>query len=258
MTRGPMPGTGPEQQRARTTDRPVDGGPQHLGGEGTGASQPVRHDGRADRTLVHVVRHGEVHNPEGILYGRLPGYHLSERGRAMADLVAEALAGRDITLLVASPLERAQETAAPIARATGRTIETDVRVIESENSFEGRQVTAKKGALSEPRSWPLLWNPLRPSWGEAYKTIAARMDAALREAARAARGHEAVIVSHQLPIWTLRSHLEGRPLAHDPRKRECSLASVTTFDLTGDEVHAVHYSEPAASLLPGASSVPGA
>ncbi|WP_374928567.1 histidine phosphatase family protein [Kytococcus sedentarius] len=241
--------TGP----ARTPD-----GPQHLGEEGTGAPQPLRHDGRADRTLVHVVRHGEVHNPEGILYGRLPGYHLSDRGRAMADLVAQSLQGHDIALLVASPLERAQETAAPLAAATGRRIETDVRVIESENSFEGRRVGSREGALRDPKSWPLLWNPLRPSWGEAYRTIAARMDAALREAARAARGHEAVIVSHQLPIWTLRSHLEGRPLAHDPRRRECSLASVTTFDLTGDEVYAVHYSEPAAELLPGASPVPGA
>lgn len=219
---------------------------------------PPRHDGRADRTLVHVVRHGEVFNPEGILYGRLPDYHLSERGRAMAEMVAQEMTGRDITHLVASPLERAQETAAPIARVTGLPIGTDVRVIESENSFEGQKVGARDGALRNPRSWGLLWNPLRPSWGEAYRTIAARMDAAVRDAARTARGHEAVIVSHQLPVWMLRSHLEGRPLPHDPRKRECTLASVTTIDLTGDEVYAVHYSEPAASLLPGANPVAGA
>lgn len=219
---------------------------------------PPRHDGRADRTLVHVVRHGEVFNPEKVLYGRLPGYHLSDRGHAMARMVAESLRGHDVTHLVASPLERAQETAAPVAELTGLQVRTDERVIESENQFEGRRVGSSKGALRSPRSWPLLWNPLRPSWGEPYRAIAARMDAAVRDAARAARGHEAVVVSHQLPVWMLRSHLEGRALPHDPRRRECSLASVTTVDLIGDEVHAVHYSEPAASLLPGASPVPGA
>ena len=175
-----------------------------------------------------------------------------------AELARRAADGARIVWLGASPLTRAQETAAPIARATGRTIETDVRVIESENSFEGRQVTAKKGALSEPRSWPLLWNPLRPSWGEAYKSIAARMDAALREAARAARGHEAVIVSHQLPVWTARRFAEGKRLWHDPRSRECTLASVTTIEFTGDEITDVRYTEPAGRLLAASTNAVGA
>ena len=65
-----------------------------------------------------------------------------------------------------------------------------------------------------------------------------------------ARGHEAVCVSHQLPIWTLRSFLEGRRLWHDPRKRECSLASVTTVHFEGDRVVAVTYDQPARALLP--------
>ncbi|WP_462418536.1 histidine phosphatase family protein [Kytococcus sp. Marseille-QA3725] len=246
----------------------TNGNPAPHGTSGTGGAagtpedpqptRPIRHDGRPERTLVHVVRHGEVYNPEGVLYGRLPGYHLSDRGRAMAQLVAEALADHDVTQLVASPLERAQETAAPLAAATGLPIGTDERVIESGNQFEGRRMRGDDGALRDPRSWRLLWNPLRPSWGEPYTEIAARMDAALRDLARAARGHEAVLVSHQLPVWMLRSRLEGRALPHDPRRRECTLASVTTVDLVGDEVHGVHYSEPAASLLPGAAPGAGA
>ena len=68
-------------------------------------------------TVVHLMRHGEVHNPDGILYGRLPGYLLSELGREMADTVARFLADHDVVRVVASPLERAQETAGPIAAA---------------------------------------------------------------------------------------------------------------------------------------------
>lgn len=219
---------------------------------------PPRHDGAPERTLVHLVRHGEVHNPQGVLYGRLPGYHLSERGRAMAEMVAGSFAGHDLARLVASPLERAQETAAPLAAATGLPIDTEPRVVEAANQFEGQRVTARGGALRDPRQWHLLWNPLRPSWGEPYTEIAARMDAAVREIAATVRGREAAVVSHQLPVWTLRSQLEGRLLAHDPRRRECTLASVTTLEFVGDEVHGVHYSEPAASLLPGASSIAGA
>jgi broad specificity phosphatase PhoE len=77
------------------------------------------------------------------------------------------------------------------------------------------------------------------------------------EAARdAARGHEAVLVSHQLPIWTLRLHVEGRRYVHDPRRRQCGLASVTSLTYDGDRITAVHYAEPAGATDPDA--VPGA
>ena len=70
-----------------------------------------------NRTIVHLVRHGEVDNPAGLLYGRLPDYHLSELGKEMAERVAEHLRERDVVHLRSSPLERAQETAAPLAEA---------------------------------------------------------------------------------------------------------------------------------------------
>ena len=63
------------------------------------------------RTIVHLMRHGEVHNPLGVLYGRIAGYHLSDLGHEMAAKVADSLKDHPITHLVASPLERAQETA---------------------------------------------------------------------------------------------------------------------------------------------------
>lgn len=223
---------------------------------------------RPATTVVHLLRHGEVHNPSGILYGRLDGYRLSERGRAMAERVAEHLGGRgtgeaagprrDVVHVVASPLERAQETAAPIAAEFGLTVASDERFLEAENHFQGLTFGVGDGSLRRPRHWPFLWNPFRPSWGEPYAEQVARMLAGIATARAAAAGHEAVVVSHQLPIWVTRSALEGRRLWHDPRKRECSLASLTSLEYAGDGLVKITYAEPAADLLPGAAPVPGA
>ncbi|ESP98497.1 histidine phosphatase family protein [Streptomyces sp. CHA1] len=201
-------------------------------------------------TVVHLMRHGEVENPSGILYGRLPGYHLSELGRKMADRVAEHLAGRDITHVVASPLERAQETATPVAQAHGLELGADARLIEAGNVFQGKTFGVGDGALRKPANWRHLTNPFRPSWGEPYIDQVVRMTKALDAAAASARGHEAVLVSHQLPIWTVRSYVERRRLWHDPRRRQCSLASLTSFTYRGDRIVSVGYSEPARDLVP--------
>lgn len=203
-----------------------------------------------DTTVVHLMRHGEVHNPEGILYGRLPGYRLSELGRQMADRVAEHLADRDITYVVASPLERAQETAQPIGKVHGLDVAVDDRLIEADNIFQGKTFGVGDGSLRNPGYWKYLTNPFRPSWGEPYIEQAVRMMGALAAARDAARGHEAVCVSHQLPIWTARSFAERRKLWHDPRRRQCSLASLTSFTYEGDRIVSIGYSEPARDLLP--------
>ena len=201
------------------------------------------------KTTVHVLRHGEVFNPAKILYGRLPDFHLSELGHQMAKAAAEVLAGRDITHVVASPLERAQETASPFAAEFELETATDVRLIESANYFEGKRVSVGDGAFSNPRHWWVLRDPITPSWGEPYLVIAQRMFAAIQAARVAAEGHEAVCVSHQLPIWTLRRYVEGKRLWHDPRRRECGLASLTSFRFEGSKVVGVDYSEPAAHLV---------
>jgi len=201
-------------------------------------------------TIVHLLRHGEVHNPEGVLYGRRPGYHLSELGRTMAERVADMVGGRDITHVVASPLERAQETATPLAKARGVDIVTDARVIESSNVFEGQRFGVGDGILKHPEGWRHLWNPFRPSWGEPYKEVVARMMAAVHDARDLARGHEVVVVSHQLPIWITRLHVEHRPFLHDPRRRQCTLCSLTSLVFTDDRLTTLRYSEPAADLIP--------
>ena len=212
----------------------------------------------ATRTVVHLLRHGEVHNPTGVLYGRLADFHLTELGREMAEMVGAHLADHDVTMVVASSLDRAQETVAPIASAHGLSITTDDRVIEAGNYFEGKTFGVGDGSLKYPKHWSKLVNPFKPSWGEPYEEIADRMLAAIADACSSARGHEAVIVSHQLPVWTVRSKLEGRRLWHDPRKRECSLASLTSLTFLGEDLESIAYSEPAAALLPGAQETAGA
>ena len=200
---------------------------------------------------VHVIRHGEVHNPEKILYGRQPGWRLSDRGQEMAQVLGQWSKSIDLGALHVSPLQRAQETAAPIAAAHSIAITTDERLIEAANIFEGKPFGIGDGVLRHPSAWRHLWNPWKPSWGEPYVEQINRMLAAVFAAHKAANGKDAICVSHQLPVWILRSAIEGRRLLHDPRKRECTLASVTSihFDDNG-EISGTSYSEPAGHLLP--------
>ena len=202
------------------------------------------------RTVVHLLRHGEVHNPDGVLYGRLPGFRLSDRGRDQAEVVAKALADADLTAVLASPMQRAQETAAPTAALHGLDVVTDERLIEAGNTFEGRTVGVGDGALRDPRYWWRLRDPFTPSWGEPYREIAHRMLAAAHRARELASGHEALCVSHQLPIWTLRRFVTGRHLWHDPRRRQCALASLTSLVFDDAALVQVRYTEPAGGSAP--------
>lgn len=212
------------------------------------------------------MRHGEVHNPEGILYGRLPGFHLSQLGVQMAQAAADDLKARKrpVIAVTASPLQRTQESAAPIASAYGLEIETDARLIEGTNRFEG---TVMSRALRNPVNWPWLINPLRPSWGEAYRSIEQRMLAAIHDAfdsAEAAQaehaegddsGTDVVLVGHQLPIWVAHLSVAGERFMHDPRERRCSLSSITTFERRGGQLVEVGYSDPASALAADSTDV---
>lgn len=198
------------------------------------------------RTIVHLVRHGEVDNPQKLLYGRMPGYHLSSRGRSMAAATATFFEGRDVVYLAASPLERAQETAAPISEVTGCEVETVDGILEAENTFEGLRTKGWRTQLANPIRWRHMTNPLQPSWGEPYAEILKRMLAAVEDAREQAAGHEAVLVSHQLPIVMVQRYVQGKPLAH--ARRQCDLASVTSLVFDGDVVIDWSYNTPAAHI----------
>jgi broad specificity phosphatase PhoE len=203
-------------------------------------------------SLLHLVRHGEVHNPDGVLYGRIPGFRLSELGRKMAASAADALKGHDVVKLYASPLERAQESAQPWAERFGLDIHTEDRLIEPHNRFEGKKFEFGPQVLANPSSWPWITNPMKPSWGEPFVDIAARMLAALEDAWKSVDFGEVVLVSHQLPIWMVHRAVAGQRLYHDPRRRRCNLSSVTTF--ARDETAPTRfverdYRDPARELL---------
>ncbi len=190
------------------------------------------------------MRHGEVHNPGRVLYGRLPEFRLSGAGRAMAAAAAAHVAGleRPVTALYASPLQRTRESAEPFAEAFGLDPVIDERIIEPTNVFEGKRM---RRAVLNPGNWKYLSDPALPSWGEPYIEVVERMDAAMVAAWDAAESGDVVLVSHQLPIWITHLAVAGEPLRHDPRKRRCALSSVTSFERRGNEWREVAYAEPA-------------
>lgn len=206
---------------------------------------------------IHLVRHGEVFNPQRVLYGRLDGFGLSDLGRDMAQAAADDLAAREreVAVLIASPLQRTRQSAEPIAAAFGLEPAIDGRVIEPENRFEGMKMHGRESALRDVRNWPFLVNPWEPSWGEPFRDIAARMLHAMDDAWRSADGGDVVIVSHQLPIWMVHRRVTGRSLSHDPRRRRCALSSITTFERRGDRFAEVGYRDPAGGLAAQATDV---
>ncbi len=212
-------------------------------------------------TTIHLLRHGEVDNPDGILYGRLPGFGLTPLGAEMAVAAADYLVdeGADITHVISSPLQRAQETAAPTAAAYDLPVQLDPRLIEAGNNFEGLAINQNRWSLAHPRHWGNYRRLHEPSWGEPYQQIADRMMRAVASALRQSRGHEALLVSHQLPVVTVQRSVQGKPLSHNPLSRNCSLASLTSLIFDGDTLIGWDYAEPALDLLQQAQDMtPGA
>ncbi len=192
------------------------------------------------------MRHGEVHNPARVLYGRLPGYGLSTDGNHMAWQAAEYVESleRPVTSLICSPLQRTQESAKPFTEIFGLEPVIDDRVIEPTNVFEGKRMAV---ALVNPWNWRHLRKPALPSWGEPYADVVGRMNKAMTEAWDAADSGDVVIVSHQLPIWITHLAVAGLPLRHDPRARRCALSSVTSFEMVDGKWTETAYAEPAST-----------
>ena len=207
-------------------------------------------------TVVHLVRHGQVENPRRVLYGRLPGYHLSARGQAQAELLAGHFAGARLAAVLASPLERAQQTAAPIAAAHGLKVRTDLRLIENSTIFEGAAGNLAWYILRHPKLWWKLRDLRAPSWGERNVDMVERVHAVVDAAREEFAGRQVVLVSHQGPIWVARLAFERRRLSHWPGRRRCTLASVTTLTFDGDQLTGVGYAEPAAAALLGPAPTP--
>lgn len=206
-------------------------------------------------TTIHFVRHGEVENPNHVLYERLPGFHLSNRGLKMARATAKYIATvpqmRGISAIYSSPLERTQETAQQIANALQiGPIILDNRLIEAENNFRGKRIGYGEGALWKNNNWKLVSNLWKPSWGESYKSIAVRVGDFAREQVKNHPGEQIVAVTHESPIWSYRHLLETGHAEHNMLLRKTALASITsiTYDCTNMNVLSITYVDPAARV----------
>jgi probable phosphoglycerate mutase len=145
-------------------------------------------------TTLHLIRHGEVHNPRGIFYGRLPRYRLGPDGRAQAKAAAALLASEPVTAIYCSPMLRARQTAAVIAAALpGAGLRVSRRLNEVRVPLEGRPL--EEGAR---RNWD-IYTGNRPPY-ESPADVLARM---LRFVAACRRRHAAqtvAAVTHGDPI----------------------------------------------------------
>lgn len=184
-------------------------------------------------TTLHLVRHGEVENPKGVIYGRLPGYNLSERGQKQTEQAAERLKDADLALVWSSPLERAQETAQVIAAPHVIDVVLDDRLLESETTLEGLSRDVLHFFRS-PKQWWHFRNPLKPSWGESFGNIRARMLDAIKEASNEAGDREIALVSHQTPVLVARLTLTRKRMPPWLGLTPCGTGSVTTLELEED------------------------
>jgi broad specificity phosphatase PhoE len=206
------------------------------------------------QTVIHLLRHGEVYNPEKIIYGRLPRFNLSENGRKMAEVIAEAVDDpkynlQSISQIISSPMIRAIQTGEPIAQKLGLDISTDERLIESGSYFAGKKISLK--VLLKATAKNYLRDPALPSWGEPYRWVLNRMLDIINQTKEERSGKTTLLVSHQLPIWLTRLHFEQRRIWPHVVKRQCTLASLTSlyFDAKTGEFTQLKYFEPAGFLL---------
>lgn len=197
---------------------------------------------------LHFVRHGEVFNPQKVLYGRTPGFGLSELGHQMAQAAAKTLRDQGVSVqkLVVSPLQRTLESAKPWQELFGLAPTEEERIIEPWNQFEGYPM-GYRALLSRPALAVKLYNPMKPSWGEPFSQIQKRMEAAALHHAEDA-STDVVFVSHQLPIEMLYRSANGLALPHNPRQRRTSLSSITSFELRDGKLVEVDYLEPGMDL----------
>ena len=165
-------------------------------------------------TTILLVRHGTTPTTGRSLPGREPGLHLSEAGRAQAQKVAERIAGLPArpVAVYASPLERARETAAPIARALGLRVRIERELVELDiGEWTGMSLrrAARRREWAAVQRWPAGF---RFPGGETFAELAARVTDAVLRLADMHRGEAVVAVSHADPIRAAVATAAGMPL----------------------------------------------
>lgn len=161
-----------------------------------------------------LVRHGRTPTTGKVLPGRAPGLHLSGAGRDQAERVAQRVAAlpRAPVAVYASPLERARETAAPIARALGLRVRTERGLVECDvGTWTGMSLAraARRAEWATVQRWP---GGFRFPGGESFAELAARATDAVLRLVAAHPGQSVVAVSHADPIRAVLATAAGVPL----------------------------------------------
>lgn len=153
-----------------------------------------------------MLRHAHVHNPQDIVYGRLPRFRLSDRGRRQAELAGRFLAGRSVAALYTSPLLRARQTAAIVARCLpGTPVRQSRALLEVRTSYQGSPNAIIKPGFS-------FYEPLKDPGDESMEAVFTRLARFLQRVVRRHAGQTVVAVTHADPIAILRVGLAGLPL----------------------------------------------
>lgn len=180
---------------------------------------------------VHLVRHGEVHNPDHVVYAALPGFALSGLGRAQAKEAARYLGARPIVAVWSSPLQRALETAEGVASRCGLPISVDPDLVEW--ALLGRWAGVAWDDVPSTHPGELeayLDDPSRlPFADETLRSLAARVSGAIRRIDAAHRDGDVVVVGHQDPVQAARLALTGRDVAalHTDKPGHASVVTLT-------------------------------
>jgi probable phosphomutase (TIGR03848 family) len=203
-------------------------------------------------TLVLLVRHGLTPTTGTRLPGRAPGLHLSDAGKAQAETVAQRIAPLgDVAAVYASPLERARETAAPIAKATGTRVRTLADLHECDfGEWTGRRLSD----LYRKKEWKQVQrNPsgFRFPKGESFGEMQVRIADALAQLRARHPGQRVVAVSHADPIKAAVAHAMGTHLDLFQRLvvSPCSVSAVALTD-DGPLVLAVNAVDDLKRLVP--------
>jgi probable phosphomutase (TIGR03848 family) len=166
----------------------------------------------APSTLLLLVRHGETPTTGTVLPGRAPGLHLSERGRAQAQRIAERLAGLKVDAVYSSPLERTAETAAPAAAGTGLEVNHEPGLIECDFGDWTGAALADLTGLPEWQTVQHAPSVFRFPDGESFARMQARMVETLEALRTTHPGGVVVCFSHADPIKAAVAHALGAHL----------------------------------------------
>lgn len=182
------------------------------------------------QTTIYFIRHGEVHNPEGILYGRLPNFGLSDAGKKEIEKTADFLKNKEISEIFSSPLLRTKQSAEIIQNILGLPeLHFSELLLEVKTSYEGRKINSLDKLQSEIYLKPLS------STDETIEQLVQRMQRFLNQLLKEHTDKHIAVVSHGDPIMALKVMIKHTPLDFLPLKTDQYIQHGEVYEVIADE-----------------------